>query len=152
MEAIDNNTNMGFPAVPETNDEPFPPQPEVNPDNTINTMLNNNNELLTAVNNFVEGEFEYLPWYNREMYRTAWQAITQLELWDFMKHFDGVSFMLSHDRNVERIYSKIEELGYDGHSGASFGCTMRTMESIAIHGEMQLMLEYFADRNNITRN
>jgi hypothetical protein len=29
----------------------------------------------------------------------------------------------------------MEELGYDGHSGASFGWTMRTMQYIANHGE-----------------
>jgi hypothetical protein len=35
---------------------------------------------------------------------------------------------------VSRISDKILYLGYDGHSGASFGCVMRSMQFIAIHG------------------
>jgi hypothetical protein len=68
------------------------------------------------------------------MYETAFNAITQLELWTYMKNFCGESFMFSKDTEVDHIYNKIVELGYAGHSGCSFGCTMRTMEFIAKHG------------------
>jgi hypothetical protein len=44
------------------------------------------------------------------------------------------SFMCSGDKRVRDIYNKIEELGYHGHSGSSFGLTMRNMQYIARNG------------------
>jgi hypothetical protein len=49
--------------------------------------------------------------------------------------------MFSNDPRVNIIYNKIEELGYTGHSGASFGFTMRTMQYIATHGERKFREE-----------
>ena len=71
---------------------------------------------------------------SRLMVSTALCAITQLELWDFMRNCTEESFMFSNNKNVDRIYKKIEELGYGGHSGCSFGLTMRQMEYIAKNG------------------
>ena len=90
------------------------------------------------------GEFAYVKdvW-TREMLVNAWQAITNTELWDFVKE-DIDSFMFSQDPRVTRIYNKMEELGYGGHSGASFGFTMRTMQFIAKHGEEEYMRELMA--------
>ena len=135
------------PPATETVNDPFPPQPETNINSNINTILNNNPELLLAVNNLVEGRFEYIKFDDRIMYTTAWQAITQTELWNFMRNFTGGSFMFSRDERVGRIYGKIEELGYGGHSCGSFGSIMRVMEYIANHGEQQFMLEYIQDAN-----
>jgi hypothetical protein len=42
--------------------------------------------------------------------------------------------MFSTDKEIKIISDKIEELGYHGHSGASFGITMRNMQFIALHG------------------
>jgi hypothetical protein len=42
--------------------------------------------------------------------------------------------MFSSAPEVSRISAKIAELGYHGHSGASFGFTMRAMEYIAKNG------------------
>jgi len=76
------------------------------------------------------------------MYDTAFNAITQLELWNYMKNFSGESFMFSKDEEVMQIYRKIEQLGYYGHSGASFGCIMRTMEYIAKNSLAAFEAEY----------
>jgi hypothetical protein len=93
---------------------------------------------------FIPGKFEYIKdsW-SREMFINAWQAITLTETWDFVKQ-DIESFMWSDDPRVKIIYNKIEELGYMGHSGASFGCTMRTMQYIAKYGEKKFMEEQIA--------
>ena len=81
---------------------------------------------------------------DRRMYETAFNAITQLELWPYMRNFQGASFMFSDSPEVDRIYEKIENLGYAGHSGASFGFTMRTMEFIAKHGLQRFEQDYRA--------
>ena len=67
------------------------------------------------------------------MLETAYQAITSLELWDYMKNPTN-SYMVSSDKEVYLIMNEIQKLGYDGHSGGSFGCTMRDMQYIAQHG------------------
>ena len=87
------------------------------------------------------GEFAYVKdvWM-REMLVNAWQAITNTELWDFVKE-DIESFGFSQDPRVLRIGNKMIELGYNGHSGASFGYTMRTMQFIAKYGEEEYKRE-----------
>ena len=67
------------------------------------------------------------------MLETAYNAITSLELWDYMKTPIN-SYMLSSDTELHLIMNEIQKLGYDGHSGGSFGCTMREMQYIAQHG------------------
>ena len=85
---------------------------------------------------------------DRIMYETALTAITQLELWDFMKNFSGESFMFSNQPEVSQIYAKIEQLGYSGHSGASFGLILRTMQFIANNSFEEFRLNYIANCNN----
>lgn len=102
------------------------------------------NETTNAIAN--QGEFAYVKdQWTREMLVNAWQAINQTELWDFVKE-DIDSFMFSHDPRVTRIYNKMEELGYGGHSGASFGFTMRTMQFIAKHGEEEYKKKLLAQK------
>jgi hypothetical protein len=67
------------------------------------------------------------------MFENAYQAISLTEMWDYMKK-DRESFMFSSDKEIEIISKKMEDLGYDGHSGSSFGLTMRHMQFIALHG------------------
>lgn len=82
-----------------------------------------------------DGKFEYISNYNdRVMFINAWQAITQTNLWDFVREPID-SFMWSDDQRLKVISKKMEELGYDGHSGISFGSTMRNMQQLAKHGE-----------------
>lgn len=78
--------------------------------------------------------FGFIPEGQRTMYSTAFDAITQLELWPFMRNFSRESFMFSSSPEVLRIFNRISQLGYDGHSGSSFGFTMRAMEYIAKNG------------------
>ena len=54
-------------------------------------------------------------------------------MWDYMKK-DRESFMFSSDKEIEIISKKMVDLGYDGHSGSSFGITMRNMQFIALNG------------------
>lgn len=78
--------------------------------------------------------FGFIPQSQRSMYTTAFDAITQLELWHFMRNFTGEGFMFSSAPEVQRISDRIVQLGYGGHSGASFACMMRAMEYIAKNG------------------
>jgi hypothetical protein len=75
----------------------------------------------------------------------AWNAITQLELWNYMKK-DTYSFMLSNDKEIWIITKKMEDLGYDGHSGSSFGWTMRQIQYIAKNGEEKYMNDYLNNK------
>lgn len=97
--------------------------------------------------NVGNGQFEFIDNDYHIMYTTAHAAISQLELWDYMKK-DTESYMFSDDQEVNRIYAKIEQLGYNGHSGASFGCIMRAMQYIALNGYDKYK-EYYISR---TRN
>jgi len=98
--------------------------------------------MATAVNTF-----EFIPFGQRIMYESAFNAITQLELWNFMRDFQGESFMFSNKTEVERIYKKIEDLGYLGHSGGSFGCILRDMQYIAIYGISSFQESYINNSN-----
>jgi hypothetical protein len=94
---------------------------------------------------FIFGKFIYVKDDNKkEMLQNAWTAITQLDLWDYMKR-DTDSYMMSSDKEINIITEKMAELGYDGHSGASFGWTMRQMQYIAQHGEDDFMDTYLAN-------
>jgi hypothetical protein len=77
---------------------------------------------------------------SREMLQNAWASITQLELWAYMK-LDTDSYMFSNHPEVGIITKKMEELGYNGHSGSTFGWTMRQMQYIAKYGETKYMNE-----------
>jgi hypothetical protein len=93
--------------------------------------------MITSLNTF-----DYIPEEKRSMYSTAYDAITPLELWPFMKNFNEDNFMFSSAPEIQRIYNQIEVLGYTGHSGSSFGFIMRSMEYIGKHGIKQFEEEY----------
>jgi hypothetical protein len=92
----------------------------------------------------IPGQFNYVDEHERVMFVNAWQAITLTETWEFIKNFQG-SFMMSGDENINRISAKMSELGYDGHSGCSFGFTMQTMKYLAIHGEEKFREDYIIE-------
>jgi hypothetical protein len=88
---------------------------------------------------FVEGEFLYIKdLHSREMLQNGWKAIDQLELWSYMKKPTD-SYTMSDDVEINIITKKMEKLGYNGHSGFSFGWTMRQLQCIAQKGEQQYM-------------
>ena len=91
---------------------------------------------------FKKGNFDYVvDTHSRAMILSAYNAINTLELWNEMKKY-GEPEMTSVSPAVSRIYQKIEEQGYCGHSGCSFGWTMHIMQMIAEDGERQFMAEW----------
>jgi hypothetical protein len=102
---------------------------------------------LTPSINFIPGEFKYIRDKDtRYMLNNAWKAITLTETWNFIEQPID-SFMFSHDPIITLITKKMSELGYDGHSGSSFGYVMRTMQYIACHGEHKFCEEYIKKSN-----
>ena len=102
---------------------------------------------------FISGNFDYINDKNyKEMLVNAYQAITQTENWNFVKR-SCKSFMFSDDKIINLISKKMSELGYDGHSGSSFGLIMRDMQYIAQNSEKKFMENYlsFSKKNNTTR-
>jgi len=72
---------------------------------------------------------------NRMMLKNAHQAITNAEAWDWMRNFNEQSFMFSNDAMIGKISKNMVSLGYDNHSGSSYGWTMRCMEYLAKNGK-----------------
>ena len=104
-------------------------------------MTQNNNEIEFLGN----GQFEYVQdTHSREMLVNAWQAITSTELWDFVKQ-DTDTFMFSSDPRINIIGNKMVELGYGGHSGSSFGWTMRNMQYLARYGEEEFKKDFITE-------
>lgn len=91
--------------------------------------------------------FDFIPEGERTMYSTAFDAITQLELWPFIENFQEESFMFSTAPEISQISNRISQLGYDGHSGSSFGSTMRVMEYISKNGIDRYQQEYMQQRD-----
>ena len=99
---------------------------------------------------FVPGKFDYIKPESsnyKAMLVNAYQAIAQTETWDFVKK-DCESFIFSNDPKIWIISNKMEQLGYHGHSGASFGCTMREMQYIAQNGEEKFRDRYLKSISN----
>jgi len=71
--------------------------------------------------------------HSREMLENAWQAINLTENWGFVSQ-PTESFQFSEDNRISIITEKMEQLGYYGHSGCSFGWTMRQMQFLATNG------------------
>lgn len=105
----------------------------------INNENNNSKEPHTKIFlnsiNLGDGKMDYIEnKHNKLMLTNAWQAITQTNTWIFVGE-EIESFMWSSDPRIYEISRKMEELGYSGHSGCSFGCTMRNMQYLAQKGE-----------------
>jgi hypothetical protein len=74
----------------------------------------------------------------RSMVSNGHEAITELELWEWMKCFepaDDEGFMWTTHPNIHKIRNKMESLPTDPcHSGASFSLTIKHLKFIAKHG------------------
>jgi hypothetical protein len=69
---------------------------------------------------------------SREYLQSAHRAITSCELWDWLRDHNADAFMFDRSTEVMRIREKMREDPINGyHSGASYGWTMRQMESVA---------------------
>jgi hypothetical protein len=81
--------------------------------------------------NFVEDDFE------RKVFEETFQIISNIDGgWEFFKNFDPhkhKGFMFSEHPILTKISGTAEAHGH-GHSGASWGMTIRLMERIAKDG------------------
>lgn len=99
-------------------------------------------ESLDSDKSLEPGKFEYITnQINKKMLINAWNAITQLGLWDYMKK-DICNYLFCKDKEIILISDKMFELGYRDHSGHSFGWIMRQMQYIAQNGEENYMKNY----------
>ena len=124
------NNNENLPYPPTIKNNLYVKHCQVNEMNEVKKM--------EIKNYYGNGRFEYVSdEYIRTILINAWQAITITEMWEFLSEpIDNYTY--SEDKRISIIINKMVELGYDGHSGSSFGCTMRNMQYIAQYGE-----EYF---------
>ena len=120
---------------------PTPPTPE----EILNTTEKPVNKFSTDTSFIGDGTFKYIriP-HEREMLRNGWLAVTVTEKWEYLNKRKDSPFLFSDDPNVDIIGSKMEELGYYGHSGFSFAWTMRQLECIAMDGEAK-----YIERRNL---
>lgn len=76
--------------------------------------------------------------HTRDLVSNGYVAVTELELWDWMRTFtpaQNEGFMWSSHPNINKIVKKMESLpNPPGHSGSSFAFTMRALEYIAKNG------------------
>ena len=103
----------------------------------MHKQATNKQTMTTTDVKITDAEFNYNIYdkNNRMMLKNAYQAITNAEAWDWMKNFQGESFMFSNDAMIGKISRNMVTLGYDGHSGSSYGWTMRCMEHLAKNGK-----------------
>ena len=81
-----------------------------------------------------EGDFSFITDdCTRMMLEDACKAVRLAKGWDFMKEEpeEGKGFMFSSDKRYQRIGEYME---YTGHSGSSYGWTMRAMQYLARNG------------------
>ena len=132
----------------------YPPVPPTMDEERTNSMISSeepnstiNSENTTIDNEiFVPCNFDYVDCIRtRKMLINAWQAINKTEMWSFMRN-DIDTYMFSNDKNVYIILNKMSELGYNLHSGSSFGLIMRQMQFIARYGEKKFREEYLKNK------
>ena len=79
-------------------------------------------------------DFSYIDSFSRDMIIDGYKAVDSVEGgWDFLKTFvpeEGKGFMFTEHEMITKITNKMEI----GHSGSSFGWTMRQLEFIAKKG------------------
>ena len=98
---------------------------------------------MTTEENFIPGRFDYIEKTStKNTLINGHQAITMLELWDYMKK-DTTAYMFNEDPTLRIISEKMSELGV-GHSGASFGWTMRALQFIATYREKKFKEQYLS--------
>jgi len=92
-----------------------------------------NNGMITT-NKMARNYYDLFEKFDADMLQDADNAITECGLWNWLTEYtpeDGKGFMFSSHPNLDRINNAMK---YSGHSGSSYGWTMRQMEYIAKHG------------------
>jgi hypothetical protein len=76
--------------------------------------------------------------WERQMIQTGYEAVTAVEGgWEHLKTYeasDGQGFMFSESTGLRHQIDEEIRKRYEGHSGASYGMTMRVLERIAKSG------------------
>jgi hypothetical protein len=83
---------------------------------------------------FQPGDFSFIrDQMSREMVEDVYKAVQKAEAWDLMKEEpgEGKGYMFSSDPRYKAIQTNME---YSGHSGSSYGWTMRQAQFIAQKG------------------
>jgi len=81
-----------------------------------------------------------------EMLRAAHQAITNCELWDWLRNYQARSFMFDNSKEIKRINTEMhKDPVNNNHSGSSYGFTMRQMEYLAKNGYGEYRKSYIAN-------
>lgn len=82
----------------------------------------------------------------RTCLQDAYDAVTELKLWDYLRDNQFDSFSYYHGPNIE-LHETLLKLADKNnlHSGASYGITMRNMESIAKKGFDRWKTNYLAN-------
>ena len=83
-----------------------------------------------------DGEFDFVSdKLYRSMLKNAYWAVTQCELWSWLRTFNEEAFMFSTSPMLNHIMDQmVQQPEGRLHSGASFACVMRSMEYIAKNG------------------
>ena len=74
---------------------------------------------------------------SRELAKTSYNSVTALNMWDFFQEFqpeEGKGFMFSSHPKLTELENYIESKYNMGHSGASWGWSMRIIQFIAKNG------------------
>lgn len=120
----------------------YPPVPPLSEEESREIITNKFNDKIG------DGKFDYIKNNSeRKMLKNAWQAISETDMWDFVGQ-DIESFMWCNDPNIDIISSKMEDLGYNEHSGTSFGCTMRNMQYLVQFGEEKFKKLFIVNNDN----
>ena len=88
----------------------------------------------------VSGSFDFVKSYDQASFENAHYAITQCELWEWIRDFDpptSEGFMFCDTPELKRIKTAMFEHNDSvagGHSGSSYAYVMRLMQYIATHG------------------
>lgn len=79
----------------------------------------------------------------------GYNAVIELKLYDYIKTHEIESFMFDPPKKYEKEFEKLAIIADKrvGHSGASYGMTMRTVEYIIKNGFKNWKIEYI-DNNN----
>lgn len=101
-------------------------------------------ETIPTEMSFAPGDFSFVKDASvREMFDDAYRAITTADAWEFVERDPGSGgFMFSSDPYSAAISKAMK---YDGHSGASYGWTMRVMQQIARGGWGRFVAGYKED-------
>ena len=91
---------------------------------------------------YARGDFSFLPErlsHEKNMLEDAWSAMESVTgSWEYLAKPDvpdpDKGFMFSRDPFLAKISKEVDKDGKIGHSGASYGWTMRQIESIAKDG------------------